>query len=108
MTPSIQDNAHWIGDDLGKDQRWLHRLSDAEISDLQAMASQLRDSVRGNPNALLTMDRDAFDLGCFAERLGSVYDGLKFEQGIALIRGLLSAQMDLIDVGTNRGSEFRV
>ena len=99
MTPSIQDNAHWIGDDLGKDQRWLHRLSDAEISDLQAMASQLRDSVRGNPNALLTMDRDAFDLGCFAERLGSVYDGLKFEQGIALIRGLPSAQMDPIDVG---------
>ena len=87
----VDDKAGWHGDQLGSEaarQGWIYHLSDDEIADLQAMAKAVRPRLNDDPNALLKLDKDDFDLGCFGAGLATIYAGLKSGYGLTLIKGL--------------------
>ena len=103
LSPVI-DNADWRGADLASGDGWTYRLSTDEIADLCAMAAAVRPALNGgdDPNALLKLGRDAFDLGAFAPRLAAIYEGLKSGHGLALIKGLPvpGEEIELIDLAS--------
>lgn len=94
----VKDYADWSAADLESGEGWKYVLKQGEIDALCNMADAIRPSLDGDPDRLLDMGRDAFDLGAFAPRLRQVYAGLKSGLGIALIRGLPVAELDPINV----------
>ena len=96
----IKDNANWLGADIAGSDDWRFALSTAEIDGLCSMAATIRPALKGDPNALLGMSRDDFDLGSFGETLGRIFQGLKSGSGIALVKGLPVADLPRLDVAT--------
>ncbi|WP_146344914.1 TauD/TfdA family dioxygenase [Phaeobacter marinintestinus] len=93
----MTDHANWTGADIASGGGWLFALDDAEIQGLTRMAAKVRPVLNGDPNALLAMTRDQFDLGPFGDTLARVYTELKSGLGIALIRGLPIETLDPLD-----------
>ena len=107
----VSDRAIWTGADLENSKGWLFTLTDAEIADLKAMADTVRPQIKGDPNALISLDKTLFDLGAFGATLDRVYSELKSGLGIALVRGLpindldpLTAAIIYWGVGAHLGS----
>lgn len=107
----VSDRAIWTGADLEDGKGWLFTLTDAEIADLRAMAGTIRPQIKGDPNALIALDKTHFDLGAFGATLDRVYTELKSGLGIALLRGLPIDDLDPLDaaiiywgVGAHLGS----
>lgn len=96
----VTDQADWTGENLATAEEWKVQLTDGEVSGLVAMAETIRPTLKGDPNALLDLDQNAFDLGPFAGRLRSVYATLKSGLGVTLIRGLPAADLEPIDIAT--------
>ncbi len=94
----VSDNANWIGSELSSGEGWRYVLSTEEINDLTRMAESIRPSLRGDPNQLMTLQKDQFNVGCFAETLDTIYTNLKDGLGIALIRGLPIKELEPIEV----------
>ncbi|HUN39998.1 MAG TPA: TauD/TfdA family dioxygenase [Acetobacteraceae bacterium] len=85
LPPPIQGPSAWIGAGLARQQEsWTYRLSEADVSELDAATAAVRD--RGLDIA--TIRRDDFPLPA----LGHVLDGLRDDvlngRGFVLIRGL--------------------
>lgn len=97
---AIKDPADWSGEAFGQCGGWRYDLSMAEIDGLRAMADMILPKLGQDPNRLLSLEKEAFDLGPFTARLGEIYNGLKSGLGIALIRGLPVAQMEMIEIAT--------
>ena len=96
----VIDPAAWVAADLARDQTWLYRLTPAEVGALRAMAEAIRPRLGGDPNRLLGLDRQSFDLGAFAPTLARIRAWLKDGLGLALLRGLPIDDMPLLDVAS--------
>ncbi len=96
----VVDPAVWTGADLESNQSWLYALSPREIDDLLAMAKTVRPLIGNDPNGLLRLDKEAFELGSFEPRLREIWHQLKDGLGVALIRGLPLADIERIDAAT--------
>ncbi|MEP1207505.1 MAG: TauD/TfdA family dioxygenase [Rhizobiaceae bacterium] len=96
----VVDRADWTGGEIASGDGWLNILTDTEIADLKLMAAAVRPHLQEDPNSLLDMSKDDFQLGCFAPRLADIFDGLKNGLGLALIRGLPIEDMEPIDIAS--------
>ncbi|NKB51316.1 MAG: hypothetical protein GKR97_03660 [Rhizobiaceae bacterium] len=94
------DPADWNGDEIRSGSGWLNILTGHEVDDLKKMASSIRPLLHDDPNRLLTLPKQKFDLGSFAPRLDNVFNELKSGQGLALIRGLPVEQMEPLDIAS--------
>jgi hypothetical protein len=93
----VIDPAQWTHHELEQDKSWLYQLSTAEIESLQVMAQNVRAKIGNDPNGLLKLGKDDFNLGAFAPTLQRIRQQLKDGLGVALIRGLPIDDMELID-----------
>jgi hypothetical protein len=93
----VVDPADWQAEDLSRRDDWLVRLEDAELAELMEMSAGIRKIIGDDPNGLLALGRDAFDLGAFSAKVGQVWNSLRDGVGISLIRGLPMADIELID-----------
>jgi len=83
MTPVVGPSA-WRGADLARDASWLHRLTAAEIADIDAaLASWLRGGLR-----MVDIDRAAARMPALEGRLARIRAELIDGRGIAVLRGL--------------------
>lgn len=96
----VTDPADWDATVILSNDNWLTILTDDEIIDLKRMASSVRPLLKNDPNNLLTLSQDDFDLGCFAQRLAEIFEQLRSGLGLALIRGLPIGQSDPLDVAS--------
>ena len=96
----VEDEAEWTGSELATKSGWLNILTSDEISSLAIMAESIRPNLHDDPNRLLVLSKEDFDLGTFQPRLQSVFEELKDGKGLSLIRGLPIDDMPLIDVAT--------
>lgn len=96
----VVDPAGWTSPDLDSDLSWMHHLTPAEIDALKSMAAAVRPRLGEDPDGLLSLGKDDFDLGAFAPTLQKVWHDLKDGRGLALLRGLPIHEMDLLDVAT--------
>jgi hypothetical protein len=85
----VTDPACWTADELAaRADDWILALSEAEISHLEGMATAIQARIGDDPNGLLALSRDDFDLGPFAATVDRALEILKDGVGLALIRGL--------------------
>ena len=96
----VIDAADWTGSELSSTDGWLTILNQDEIADLQKMAAAIRPHLQGDPNRLLALSKDQFDLGSFAQRLQTIFAELKSGHGLALIRGLPTDDMERLDIAS--------
>ena len=96
----ISDPAVWTGRDLETDRSWLYHLTADEINSLLTMAREARRRIGNDPNGLVELGRDDFDLGAFKPTMELLRHQLKDGLGVALIRGLPLDQMAPIDAAT--------
>lgn len=93
----IVDPAAWSAEDLKNNDDWIIRLDDRDVSDLCNMAAAYRKQFGDDPSSLLNKDKDDFDVGAFSTKLDLLVHELKDGKGLALVRGLPVAEMELID-----------
>lgn len=94
----VVDPSEWRGSELAARDGWLLRFDDGETRDLIEMCRSVRAAVGDDPDKLIAIPPNAFDLGRFAERLGHVRSELKDGAGVVMLRGLPVAAMEPIDV----------
>ena len=78
----------WTASDLERDGRWIYHSSAAEQGRLIDLARMAEARCDGDPNRLLAMGRDDFDLGPFAGRLEEMLAEIRDGTGVVLYRGL--------------------
>ena len=78
----------WQAADLERDQRWIYHSSQTERDRLIDLAKTIEARCDGNPNRLLAMGADDFDLGPLAARLVEMMGEIRDGAGLALYRGL--------------------
>jgi hypothetical protein len=74
----------WRGEDLARSEDWIHRLSDADIAEIDAALASARDRGLG----LMDIDRAAFPLPRLGKALDAIHRELLTGRGFVLIRGL--------------------
>ncbi len=81
---ALSNDKGWLASDLKSEERWIHKLSAAEIADIdQALAAVKRDGL-----TIETLTRDTFKLGVFSATLQLVLDKLENDLGVYVLRGL--------------------
>ena len=74
----------WMAADLAREDRWIHRLSVAEIADIdQALVIAKRDGL-----TIETLTREAFNLKVLPKTLEVVLEKLEDDLGLFVLRGL--------------------
>lgn len=96
----VTDPACWTTDDMKARDTWRFVLSAKEIGDLQDLARRIKSKLGGDPNKLLSLEAEAFDLGNFDATLARVYSELKSGTGVALIKGLPVDALEPLDIAT--------
>jgi hypothetical protein len=96
----VSDKAGWKGADVASGKGWTYFLDPTEIAALKAMATLVRPLLKDDPNGLLSILKERFDLGDFATKLATIYQGLESGHGMALIKGLPIAEIDPMDVAS--------
>ncbi len=84
----VVDPACWTAGEIAARDDWILILTEAEISHLEDMAGGIRSRIGEDPNGLLALTREDFDLGPFAATVDRAMDLLRDGPGLALIRGL--------------------
>ena len=74
----------WRGADLAGDERWIHHLSGAEVSELDAALATLKAAGRRFPD----FGREHFPLPLLAPRLAGIAEELEHGRGFLVLRGL--------------------
>lgn len=80
----ITGPAAWQGADFANDTRWIHRLTDADIAELDAALAQLQQRKLSFP----AFERDDFAIPQLAARMAGWADELENGRGFLLLRGL--------------------
>ena len=94
----VKDRSTWTGSELPARKDWQYLLEAPEIDALKQMAANIRPLLSGDPNRLLSLPKDRFNVGSLLSKLQQVYTGLKKGSGIALIKGLPIHELDPIEV----------
>jgi hypothetical protein len=74
----------WLGPDVAASERWIHRLSDAELRELEQAA---RQALSMHPD-IAAIRRESFVLPMLGPRLAGLHDNLIHGCGFALVRAL--------------------
>ena len=93
----VTDPSEWRGSELAARTGWFLHLEEGEIRDLIGMCRTVRAVVGDDPNRLIDLPPDGFQLGRFAERLAHIRRELKDGVGVVMLRGLPVADMEPID-----------
>ena len=81
---ALSNDKAWMAADLANEDRWIHRLSTAEISDVdQALAATKRGG-----QTIETLTRDNFKLEVLPKTLEKVLEKLEDDLGLYVLRGL--------------------
>ena len=94
----VFDPSEWRGNELAARDGWFLRLDDGEIRDLMEMCRSVRATVGNDPDKLIDIPPDDFDLGRFAGKLGHIRKELKDGAGVIMLRGLPVDDMESMDV----------
>ncbi|MFN4284008.1 MAG: TauD/TfdA family dioxygenase [Alphaproteobacteria bacterium] len=84
MMKPIGGSAAWRPEDFAGDDRWIYRLSDAEIAEIMAAVARIESAGLG----LMDIGRDEFAVPTLAAGLADVREELLRGRGFALVRGL--------------------
>jgi hypothetical protein len=106
----VVDPAGWMPETLARDDGWIYRLSDAEISGIRDGIA----AVRKRGLAIVDMKPGDFPLGRFADIVADVRNELRDGRGIVMLRGLPVAELGIesaalayFGIGTHLGSALR-
>jgi hypothetical protein len=80
----VVDPAVWTAADLAADKSWVHPLSAADISELDALIAELEPRI----SDVLEIARDDIDLPTLGPRLAKIGKDIIDGRGLALIRGV--------------------
>ncbi|WP_158215361.1 TauD/TfdA family dioxygenase [Candidimonas nitroreducens] len=94
----VVDPAAWLPADLAATDEWMHDWNATELRALQDMARTVRRRIGDDPNGLLALDKQAFDLGPCESVVRKAFTLLRDGPGLALLRGLPVQEMDPVDV----------
>jgi hypothetical protein len=83
LTP-VEDPALWYGRDMTRSESWIHRLTEAEIADVEQAIARVESSGL----SVADVTRHEFVLPRLGPVLDGIYDELINGCGFALIRGL--------------------
>ena len=87
----------WKGKELEASNAWRFMAEEREIACLVDLARGVADGLNGDPNKLLTMRSDDFDLGPFSELLRDIMACVRDGPGVALYRGLPLDDLTLLE-----------
>ena len=93
----LDTNAIWKGEDFELDKSWLFEAKDQEILHFVDLARQLAPKLKNNPNNLLKMTPQMFDLGPFRDRLRNIMLCVRNGPGVGLYRGLPTHDLSLLE-----------
>ena len=93
----VADPAEWSAAELMASDDWKLIADAREVSHLVTMAQTIRRKIGENPNKLLGMEKEDFELGPFAERLDAIMAQVKDGLGLALYRGLPMDDLSLME-----------
>jgi len=79
----VVDPADWTGDELAASEDWIHRLTEAEIADIDQAVRR----VEADGLDILDITRETFPLPVFGPALGRIREQLLNGLGLTLIRG---------------------
>ena len=91
-------NVSWKGQEFELDKSWLFEGKDKEISHFVDLARRLAPKLSDNPNNILTMEPQMFDLGPFRDRLRNIMSCVRNGPGVALYRGLPTQDLSLLEI----------
>ena len=91
-------NVIWKGQEFELDKSWLFEGKDKEISHFVDLARRLAPKLINNPNNILTMEPQMFDLGPFRDRLRNIMSCVRNGPGVALYRGLPTQDLSLLEI----------
>ena len=80
---TVVDPADWTGEELARSEQWIHRLTEAEIADIDRA---VRD-VEARGLDILDISRETFPLPVFGPALAGIREELLNGLGLTLIRG---------------------
>ena len=95
--PVTSSAAAWTGKELEASNAWRFMAEEREIGCLVDLARNVADGLNDDPNKLLTMRADAFDLGPFSELLRDIVACVRGGPGVALYRGLPLHDLTLLE-----------
>ena len=87
----------WTGNELEASNTWRFMADEEQISYLVNLARNVTKDIGNDPNNLLTMKADAFDLGPFGEVLSDILACVRDGPGVALYRGLPLDDITLVE-----------
>ena len=91
-------NVIWKGQEFELDKSWFFEGKDKEISHFVDLARRLAPKLINNPNNILTMEPQMFDLGPFRDRLRNIMSCVRNGPGVALYRGLPTQDLSLLEI----------
>ena len=80
----VADPSVWLAEDLERDDRWIHRLSDGEIAELDRAV----DAVLSRGLTAQRFERGDFPLTSLADTIAGWADQIDNGRGFVLVRGL--------------------
>lgn len=86
----VDDPAVWLAEDLERDERWIHRLSDGEIAELDRAV----EAVLAKGLTAQRFIRDDFPLTALADTIAGWAHEIDNGRGFVLIRGLDAKRYD--------------
>ena len=95
--PVTSSAAAWTGKELEASNAWRFMAEEREIGCLVDLARDVADGLNDDPDKLLTMRADAFDLGSFSELLRDIMACVRDGPGVALYRGLPLDDLTLLE-----------
>jgi Taurine catabolism dioxygenase TauD, TfdA family len=93
---SLGGRAAWRGAEMVRSREWIHQLSDEDVAELEAAASEAGRS--GRP--LVEIEREHFPLPHLARVIGAIRHELLRGRGFVLMRGLPLERYTLKDAAT--------
>ena len=94
LTEPVRGPVAWSGRDLERDERWIRRLTPAQLTEIDAALA----TVRARGLAPEEMTRNDFPLPQFERELAAIGEELENGTGITLIRGIPVDRYDETDV----------
>ncbi|MDF1794871.1 MAG: TauD/TfdA family dioxygenase [Thalassobaculaceae bacterium] len=86
----VDDPSVWLAEDLERDDRWIHRLTDGEIVELDRAV----EGVLSRGLAAEKFERDDFPLTSLADTIAGWANEIDNGRGVVLVRGLDAQRYD--------------
>lgn len=86
---AVSDPADWRAEDLAASEKWIYRLTDSDIAELDAAVGMIETTeVEAAEIDIATIEEADFPLPGLHDRLKDISDQILNGRGVALIRGV--------------------